>query len=60
MKKVMKDFIVTTENTEDTRIVCDTGCLILAMYPSSLLVRCDENQYESLKKSRVILKELAK
>ena len=60
MKNVMKDFIVTTRNTEDTRIVCDTGCQILAMYPSSLLVRCDENQYESLKKSRVILKELPK
>jgi|GEM_PF-4196181 len=60
MNKKMKDLIVTTRNTEDTRIVCESGCQILAMYPTSLLIRCDEDQYRSLKNSKVQLKELPK
>ena len=56
----MKGLIVTTRNTNDTRIVCDVGCQILAMYPSSLLVRCDPEQYQTLVKSRVLIKELPK
>ncbi len=55
----MKNLIVTTRSNEDTRFICDSGFQILAMYPSCLLVRGDEHQIYSLKKSKIPFKEIS-
>ncbi|MEL7362380.1 MAG: S8 family serine peptidase, partial [Bacteroidota bacterium] len=44
-----KKLIVTLRTAEEAGAVRDTGCEVLAAYPNSLLVRCDDAQYEAIK-----------
>lgn len=41
-------FLVTLNNLEDMTLVENVGCLILAEYPDSLLIRCDDEQRAAL------------
>ncbi|MGI9542851.1 MAG: hypothetical protein ACR2MX_06295 [Cyclobacteriaceae bacterium] len=54
----MKELIIDMPSPKDTKMICAKGCQILAMYPSSLLVRCDQSQLTALKRARVSYREL--
>ena len=54
----MKELIINLPSVKETKFICASGCQILAMYPSSLLVRCDQTQLKALKKARVSYREL--
>lgn len=56
----MTKLIITLRKPEDSQVVQDTGCEVLAEYPNSLLVRCTNAQRDALKKVGIELTELAK
>ncbi len=53
-----KKLIVTLRTPEDTQVVRDTGCTLLAEYPDSLLVRCTEAQRGTLQQAGLEVTEL--
>ena len=50
--------MITVRTPEDAQAVRDSGCEILAEYPSSLLVRCEEAQHNALQQAEIEMAEL--
>ena len=51
-------FLITLRSPKDAQAVRDSGCEVLAEYPSSMLIRCTDTERETLQNSGIEMTEL--